>query len=345
MKELISTTSNGTNASPPADMNLKASKGGIPEQSSRSANLAAEIAGRLNTGKKRTGPDVGRDRPDTMSTSTVFADSTDSFLDNKDLRRSIQSIPDAISSTALYTIHRLGFGGARRAQVVHDPSRDLSRLYAAVFGSENAAPLDQERVAAQLSTSTFVVALCGAFTWKNIFTGSVLSKLSFINFRDKLSQSMGGRMPFLETQLQSFQTNADTLLRCTYLSWIHDKSAPDAELARVLGMVKCQLANVVVEHLGAGEDATEDELNDSLLTWSEALAEPIKEMLVLRCKVSCAREAYEFSWPAPGILYDPRSMDCVHGDGDAVIRAMFPGLRIEADGPEKVIARALVKTT
>lgn len=105
-------------------------------------------------------------------------------------------------------------------------------------------------------------------------------------------------------------------------------------------MHKHRFAGRLLEHMRASRG----EIDDLTVRWARALTETIKDLLLIKAEVSCAREKYSFQWPASGTVFDGMSMEGTHGMGEKVAVTMFPGLVMEkVDGSEEVIFKACVK--
>ena len=272
-------------------------------------------------------------------TATVYADSTDFFLSNKEFRRKLQSVSLAIQSAVQGAML-----GLSPATLVEKPSPALKKAYRAIAGAGTSGDSYGAGLLAPNAASNVAFAVIGALAWKDIFNGSILESLCFDNFYSNQLESLGSKVHSLEKQLQPFQTNVDTLLRRAYLDWISDSEAGRAEVAPAVELLKHRMAGVLFEHLEGDDEDSVKGRDARQMALTKALADAVEEMVLLRCQVSCAREEYRFLWPRARAPLDARTMDSPDGEGEEVAVALFPGLCVEVEGVKKVVAKAVVRS-
>lgn len=166
------------------------------------------------------------------------------------------------------------------------------------------------------------------------------SRLTFRKFFIRQKEALASALPLYEAQLQLFHTSFDTQMRRLHLGWLRQSETRDGEAADVADLLKHRFAGVLLDQLLQGRGEGYDTQS---IRWARALVELIKDALLLNAEVSCAREKYSFYWPASGTAFDARSMEGTYGAGEVVVVTMFPGLMMQSNDSNEVIAKAWVK--
>lgn len=274
------------------------------------------------------------------TTSTLFADSTAFALVKKDLAAGMQDVYFAITSLVSQQSEKSSTSRKSAASLAKNPSAGLVELYQVVAGKQDISKEFKDHIQQSATKEELVLAVLGASIWKDILSDTGNRKLTFGDFTLRQHAALGDVLSALDTQLQPFHTNLDTIHRRAYLAWLRQPSTRETEVGNVADMLKYRFAGWLLEHMRVGRG----QIDDLTVRWARALRESIKDLLLLNAEVSCAREKYSFHWPASGAVFDGVSMEGTHGVGEKVVVTIFPGFMMERkDGSQEVIARACVK--
>lgn len=141
-------------------------------------------------------------------------------------------------------------------------------------------------------------------------------------------------------------SDRDTLLRKAYLRRLNN----DEWIQKTFGRVACRLAKefalILEDHISAQPGAIPKEDGPSVWQLAERFTQMLFDALVMKCKISSARQKYQFTWCVGGDTMDPHWMEASREDSDDVLLASFPGLLVRGDGSDsRVLVRAQVEVT
>ena len=128
----------------------------------------------------------------------------------------------------------------------------------------------------------------------------------------------------------------DTVLRKAYFRRCHDQSWIESDLhPKALSMSE-DLAALIEQHLGhmAPTAAT--------FLLAQRMLKIVLQAIVLKCKLSTARERVEYTWYSSGASFDAGNMESANGDGEEVLLTSFPGILMYHDDGVEVVAKAMV---
>lgn len=228
------------------------------------------------------------------------------------------------------------------------PSPDLAQIYRQIVGRSSVSE-HRAAIEGHLSAPELACALVGVTIFKDILGPEAELKCTADDFITNQRTTLGHFAPEMELHLRPFGTNLDTILRRTYLSHIRKAVFQETSLATTADIFADRIAALLQEHLQAvnsyGEPQTAKNSLDrqARVRWAELLCEPLKDALVLKCKLSSAREDYRPQWFASEAPIVDGLMHGTHGAGEAVASTVFPGLTVERDGVTKLVFAAQVK--
>ena len=128
----------------------------------------------------------------------------------------------------------------------------------------------------------------------------------------------------------------DTVLRKAYFRRCHDQSWIESDLhSRALSMSE-DLAALIEQHLGHVTATA------STFLLAQRLFKVALQTIVLKCKLSTARERVEYTWYSSGATFDAGTMESANGDGEEILLTSFPGILIHHDDGVEVVAKAMV---
>lgn len=128
----------------------------------------------------------------------------------------------------------------------------------------------------------------------------------------------------------------DTILRKAYFRSCHDQSWIESDLhPQALGFSQ-DLAALIEQHLG--------HLTPTAATFllAQRLFKIVLQAIVLKCKLSTARECLEYTWYSSGSPFDAGNMESANGDGEEVLLTSFPRILMHHDDGVEAVAKAMV---
>ena len=270
-------------------------------------------------------------------------DMTRFSLDQEALASGMQRIFQLLEYNVRAELAEQGIELSRPAKLARRPSPTLESAYRSLLDPLRPHERIDEAAAGDFHTDDFAISLICASLHRNVFVGEAVQPLIFAKRHEGLRAAMGDMWRHVDDYLRLSRMDMDTACRHAYRRSLAFE-AGESSVEQAINMVTWSMIELVQEHLHGSVGASA--VSDGIVTgrWWKSFDGPVREAILLRREVSCARENYVFRWPQRWGAFEAGYMqtrDRTHGT--AVKATFFPALVVERVGGWETVSKSTVR--